>query len=309
MNTISEIVLQSMYDEKMLIRVDIGRNSKPLFLGRGPATRICDTKCSRKQLKISRAKRDSKKFSEWKTEPITFEIQPMSRNCMIHRAQADRLEDVKRDTTVTLQIGDSFSVFDSFFWFTICDRNALVPESHAIQAKGRDKKNNTNNTNNNNNSGNNFVNRIENPANPTIPSKKLISSSKKNARVNTLQKTRNPNISEESGEVESMDEDVEVKPKPNKRAKKLAGKARIAKKKMDLSDEEESEDTADFDYNGGYGDSEEEAEGEEEEEIDVHRPDPIKRVNQSPYAQPQLYKRTRGNSASNSVAEVKKKRY
>lgn len=95
---------------------------------------------------------------------------------------------------------------------------------------------------------------------------------------------------------------------------------------MDLSDEEESEDTADFDYNGGYGDSEEEAEGEEEEEIgivdcdcdwyfrlvcaadsvDVHRPDPIKRVNQSPYAQPQLYKRTRGNSASNSVAEVRR---
>jgi hypothetical protein len=44
---------------------------------------------------------------------------------MIHRVKDDLLEEVKIETIAAIQIGDSFSVFDSFFWFTICDRNAV----------------------------------------------------------------------------------------------------------------------------------------------------------------------------------------
>jgi hypothetical protein len=32
---VCDIFLHSMYDEKMILDVDIGRNSKPIYLGRG----------------------------------------------------------------------------------------------------------------------------------------------------------------------------------------------------------------------------------------------------------------------------------
>jgi hypothetical protein len=54
---------------------------------------------------------------------------------MVHRSQEDQLEEVKKEDVVSLGVGDSFSVFDSYFWFTICDRNtSKVVEvcSHSI---------------------------------------------------------------------------------------------------------------------------------------------------------------------------------
>jgi hypothetical protein len=54
------------------------------------------------------------------------------------------------------------------------------------------------------------VKRIEKAGNARIPARKV--ESKKNSKAKTLQKNRNPNISsEESEEVESMDEDVKPK--------------------------------------------------------------------------------------------------
>jgi hypothetical protein len=43
---------------------------------------------------------------------------------MIHRLKEDELEEVQKDKVVSLIVGDSFSIFDSYFWFSICDRNA-----------------------------------------------------------------------------------------------------------------------------------------------------------------------------------------
>lgn len=121
----SDIYLQSRYDSELSITLEIGRNSKPLDLGRGSLTRIIDTKCSREQLKISHTKQ-GKKFKQ--NEPMSFDLLPVHRSIFVYHEKKEEMEEIKKSHTCTLQVGDSFSIFYQYFWFTICDRTQKEKE-------------------------------------------------------------------------------------------------------------------------------------------------------------------------------------